>query len=112
MLICESLTPLVVENQIKLLSMQSLSKVSIGGIVIQNTSNLSSPMFFVDQSELVVTSMQINSTGSTTPLFDILSESQLNASNLHISNYRGPLFNIQDSVAVISNSLIENIFFG
>ena len=106
MLVIESLTPLVVENQLKLLSMQSLSKVTIGGLVIQNTSNLTSPMFFVDQSELVVTSMKINSTGSTATLFEILSESQLNASNLHISNYRGSLFNIQDSVAEISNSQI------
>jgi len=112
MLVIESLSPLVVENQLKLLSMQSLSTVTIGGLVIQNTSNLTSPMFFVDQSELVVTSMKINSTGSTATLFEILSESQLNASNLHISNYRGSLFNIQDSVAEISNSLIENIFFG
>ncbi len=112
MLVNESRNPLVVENQIKLLSMQSLSKVTISGLVIQNTSNLSSPMFFVDQSELVVTSMKITSTGSTTPLFDILSESHLNATNLHISNYRGSLFNIQESVAEISDSQIDNIFFG
>lgn len=112
MLVIESQTPLVVENQLKLLSMQSLSKVTIGGLIIQNTSNLSSPMFFADQSELVVTTMRINSTDSTTTLFDILSESQLNASSLYISNYRGQLFNIQDSVAEISNSIIENIFFG
>jgi hypothetical protein len=112
MLVIESQTSLVVENQLKLLSMQSLSKVTIGGLVILNTSNLTSPMFFADQSELVVTSMRINSTDSTTTLFDILSESQLNASTLYISNYRGQLFNIQDSVAEISNSLIENILFG
>jgi hypothetical protein len=37
MLVIESQTPLVVENQLKLLSMQSLSKVTIGGLVIQNT---------------------------------------------------------------------------
>ena len=46
-------------------------------------------MFFADQSELVVTSMKINSTDSTATFFDILSESQLNASNLYISNYKG-----------------------
>jgi hypothetical protein len=89
MLVIESQTPLVVENQLKLLSMQSLSKVTIGGLVIQNTLNLTSPMFFADQSELVVTSMKINSTDSTATFFDILSESQLNASNLYISNYKG-----------------------
>lgn len=55
MLVIESSNPLVVENQLKLVSMQSLSKVKIGGLVIQNSSNLTSPMFFVDQSELVVT---------------------------------------------------------
>jgi hypothetical protein len=53
---------LTIENQISLLSMQSLSKVSIDGIFIRNTSNLTSAMFLVDQSELVVSSMRLSHT--------------------------------------------------
>ena len=55
-------SPLTIENQISLLSMQSLSKVSIDGIFIRNTSNLTSAMFLVDQSELVVSSMMFSHT--------------------------------------------------
>jgi hypothetical protein len=55
-------SPLTIENQISLLSMQSLSKVSIDGIFIRNTSNLTSAMFLVDQSELVVSSMRFSHT--------------------------------------------------
>jgi hypothetical protein len=53
---------LTIENQISLLSMQSLSKVSIDGIFIRNTSNLTSAIFLVDQSELVVSSMRLSHT--------------------------------------------------
>ena len=38
----------LVENQINLISMQSLSKVTIEGMVIRNTINMTSSIFLVD----------------------------------------------------------------
>lgn len=64
--------------------MQSLSKVSMQGILMQNTMNLTSSMFLADQSELIVNQLYLGQTQSQEPIFEILSDSILNVTNMTI----------------------------
>jgi hypothetical protein len=86
-----------------------LSKVRIEDIIIRNIFNLTNPLILVDQSELYLDLIRLLDTSSTSNLIEILSDSIFNATRLEIIRHKGPILNVQESVALMNDSKIEDI---
>ena len=105
---------IIIEDQISLLSIQSLSNVFLSNVTLCNITNMKSSLIFLDQSMLQVNNGGLvvrNTSNIDNPVIDVQSDSDFICLYCDVSDQKGLFFNVKDSRLQIVNSTMRNLIF-